>query len=149
MIFGSLQQLGRFESIKDQSKSESTEAKESATLADIGHKSVDQAKEHRVGLWLSWHDNCQIRTSGRYETGKREGKWRWWKRDGSGWRSEQYLKSRAQKRLLPPGLITPEDQKRLGSLCETFTPQTKAKQSLLQSALESAPAEVIVKAQTP
>jgi antitoxin component YwqK of YwqJK toxin-antitoxin module len=146
---GSLQQLGRFESIKDQSKSESTEAKESATLADIGHKSVDQAKEHRVGLWLSWHDNCQIRTSGRYETGKREGKWRWWKRDGSGWRSEQYLKSRAQKRLLPPGLITPEDQKRLGSLCETFTPQTKAKQSLLQSALESAPAEVIVKAQTP
>ena len=132
---GRLAQIGQFRhSIPQKTKGllpkskhehEETKPKPDPQVKVEGAEIKPKIEEQRSGTWLSWHNNCQLRTVGRYKEGDRDGLWRWWKSDGQGWRAENYLKSRSQGRAKEPRSVQIKQQKELQKLCQASRPLSK------------------------
>ncbi len=131
---GNLSQIGMFNTLQSASQSEKAlkplqdqkeiQDKDQASERDQdSSKSAHKQIEQRIGLWLSWHKNCQLKTAGYYQHGEREGRWRWWKANGEGWRAENYIKSRSQGRQAIPKRILLKQSEQLRTLCQKQSAQ--------------------------
>ena len=43
-----------------------------------------------TGNWVQYYENGEKLGEGKFENGKRQGKWTWWRQDGAIWKSVNY-----------------------------------------------------------